>query len=235
MSLFTNSNVTCPNCGAVVNMPAVGSVNADRRPDLRAAILDDTFQMTSCPTCQESFRLAPAFNYLDVGHGQWLAGMPAGGVADWPGAEDEARAVFAAAYGPTVPAAARAVAEGMQVRLCFGWPAIREKIWLKEAGLDDVVIEMMKLDIMRRLKDAPFVAGVEMRVVAEEGPVLRVVWVEADTEAVVQSFGVQRAMYDAILAKPGPWAPVQAQLTDGPFVDMQKLFVGEGRAAAPAA
>jgi hypothetical protein len=234
MSLFTNSNVTCPNCQAVVNMKAVGSLNADRRPDLRQEIIDDTFQITTCPTCEESFRLSPAFNMLDVGNGQWLAGMPASQVFDWPGAEDEASAVFAASYGPTVPLAAREVAEGLQVRLCFGWPAIREKIILKEAGLDDVIIEMMKMDIMRRLKDAPFVAGIDLRVVALEGPVLQMVWIDAETEEVESRFSAQRALYDAIAAKPEPWAALRSQLTDGPFVDMQKLFLGEGRGASAA-
>ena len=34
MSLFHPVNLVCPACGAVIVMQAVGSVNADRRPDL---------------------------------------------------------------------------------------------------------------------------------------------------------------------------------------------------------
>lgn len=232
MSLFTNSNVTCPNCEAVVNMPAVGSVNADRRPDFREAILADTFQITTCPTCHEDFRLAPLFNYLDVEHGQWLAGLPAPRALDWLEVEDEIGGVFEASFGSNVPAAAREVADLLTVRVCFGWPALREKIYLRLAGLDDVTVELMKLDLMRRLKDAPFVQGTELRVDEVNDRVFAMVWIDAETEEVSQRFEAQRALYDAITAKPEAWAPLRAQLSDGPFVDMQKLFLGAGRKVA---
>ncbi len=232
MSLFTNSNVTCPNCEAVVNMPAVGSVNADRRPDFRDAILDDSFQVTTCPNCHEAFRLAPLFNYLDVGHGQWLAGLPASRVVDWPEVEDDIDSVFQASFGANVPAAARDVADLLTVRVCFGWPAIREKIYLKGVGLDDVTVEMMKMDLMRRLKDAPFVQGTELRVGAVDDQAFQMVWIDAETEDVRQRFSAQRALYDAITAKPEAWAALRDKLSDGPFVDMQKLFLGQGRVAA---
>jgi hypothetical protein len=235
MSLFTNSNVTCPNCQTVVNMPAVGSVNADRRPDFRDAILNDTFQITTCPNCHEDFRLAPLFNYLDVGHGQWLAGLPAPRALDWPAVEDEIGGVFDASFGANVPAAAREVAELLTVRVCFGWPAIREKIYLNGAGLDDVTVEMMKLDLMRRLKSAPFVQGTELRVVQADEKGFRMVWIDSESQEVTQSFTAQRALYDAITAKPEAWTALRVKLTDGPFVDMQKLFLGQGRPAAAAA
>lgn len=234
MSLFTNSNVTCPTCEAVVNMPAAGSVNADRRPDLRDAILDDSFQITACPNCGADFRLAPLFNYLDVSQGQWLAGVPAQRVADWPVVEDEMGEVFEASFGANVPAAAREVADLLTVRVCFGWPAIREKIYLKGAGLDDVTVEMMKMDLMRRLKDAPFVQGTELRVAEVSDEMFSMIWVDAETEEISQRFNANRALYDAITAKPEAWAALRAKLSDGPFVDMQKLILGPGRPAAAA-
>ena len=41
----------------------------------------------------------------------------------------------------------------------------------------------------------------------------------------------QAALYDEIAANQPGWAKIRARLTDGPFVDMQKLYMGEGRAA----
>jgi hypothetical protein len=43
MSMFESIAVACPACGTQVDFDAVQSVNADRRPDLRAAILAGTF------------------------------------------------------------------------------------------------------------------------------------------------------------------------------------------------
>ena len=40
MSLFESAKSPCPKCGTPHAFEVVASVNADRRPDLRAAILD---------------------------------------------------------------------------------------------------------------------------------------------------------------------------------------------------
>jgi hypothetical protein len=217
-------------------MAAVGSLNADRRPDLRDAIIDDTFQITKCPSCGEDFRLAPVFTYLDVGNGQWIAALPADRLIDWQSAEDEAKESFNASYGPSVPASAREIAELLQVRLCFGWPAVREKIIVKAASLDDAIVEMMKLDLMRRLPNAPFGNGIELRIISADGPAFEMVWIDRESEEVQQRFSAQRALYDDIAAKAEAWATIRGRLTGGPFVDMQKLYYGADRdRTAPAA
>jgi hypothetical protein len=227
-------NVNCPKCGAVVHMDAVGSVNADRRPDLRDAILANHFQDTSCGACGTGFRLSPELNYLDVGRGQWITGLPAEQIADFLELEDQAQSVFDTSYGAKASPAAREIGSGLTPRLTFGWPALREKLQLRELGLDDVVVELLKVDLLRRLPEAPLAPGVECRLVDVVGDLLHFVWVESDTEDVRSDFRVRRALYDAIAADPKGWSGVRDQLTDGPFVDMQKLYLGEGRAHAGA-
>ena len=70
MSLFRPVNLVCPNCKELIVMQAVGSVNADRRPDFRDAILADEFQDVTCESCQHEFRLQLLHALLDarVGH-----------------------------------------------------------------------------------------------------------------------------------------------------------------------
>lgn len=99
MSRFQSTRIVCPLCKTAFAFEAVHSVNADRRPDLRKAILDNDFQFFTCPQCGEGFRLAPNFNFLDVGHGLWIVAAPVTGVADWQAREDAARALFARSYG----------------------------------------------------------------------------------------------------------------------------------------
>lgn len=232
MSLFHPVNLVCPKCKAALTMQAVGSVNADRRPDLRDDILQDRFQDTTCMACGNRFRLQPEFNYLDARRGQWIAGMPAPRMPAYLEVEDEVRAVFDASYGSGAPRAAREIGEGLVVRLTFGWPALREKIVLREAGLDDVAVEILKLDMLRGMAEAPLRPGVELRLVRDLGADLGFAWLQSASEGSAGDlFVVARYAYDAVADNPDRYAELRAALTDGPFVDMQKLYMGRGRGA----
>lgn len=61
---------------------------------------------------------------------------------------------------------------------------------------------------------------------------LDLAWIRADSEKHLNDFQVSRALYDDIVAAPAPWAAVQALLGASMFVDIQKLFMGEGEDAA---
>ncbi|WP_264214215.1 CpXC domain-containing protein [Leisingera thetidis] len=233
MSLFHPVNLVCPQCEAPVSMMAVGSVNADRRPDLREDILTDRFQDVACGACGESFRLQPQFNYLDAGRGQWIAAMPASRMRDHLELEDEATALFSSSYGTNAPAAAREVGSGLAVRLTFGWPAIREKLLVRQLELDDVIVEMMKLHILRSVETAPLSEGVELRLVDadEEGDGYVFAWLETASEKFVEYLSVPAELYKAIQDNPSGWDAIRSRLETGPFVDFQKLYMGEGRQA----
>jgi hypothetical protein len=77
MSLLMPLNLRCPHCGTVNNAPVAGSINADRRPDLRQAILENRFQDTVCSKCNTSFRAECDLNLLDVERQQWIVALPA--------------------------------------------------------------------------------------------------------------------------------------------------------------
>ncbi len=232
MSLFRSTNVSCPNCGETVNMSGVGSINADRRPDFRDAILESRFQDETCPNCQTTFRLAPEFNYLDVGRNQWIASLPASRVRDWIELEDEAKESFDISYGSKAPQAARDIGDDLGVRLTFGWPALREKLLARQHAIDDATLEMLKLETIRRVPSAPLAEGIELRLVEVTDELLTFVWIDAEREEVLETLQVRRTLLDAILENAEAWKSIRDQLTDGPFVDMQKLFMGQGRAVA---
>lgn len=231
MSLFSQMNVQCPSCGATQNIAAVGSVNADRRPDLRAAILDDTFQMMTCEDCGTEFRLEPLFNYLEVEKGLWIAAMPGRDMPDFLEVEDRMSAVFDTSYGSGAPAAAKAIGQDLKPRVTFGWPAVKEKLVIDGLGLDDIKVEMLKMELMRRLPEVPLAPGTELRLTGGGDAALNFAWVETVGETAEQSFSVDRMLYDEVAGNEAGWAKIRARLTNGPFVDMQKLYMGEGRAA----
>lgn len=232
MSLFRPVNLVCPNCKELIVMEAVGSINADRRPDYRDAILADDFQDVTCGSCDHSFRLQPQFNYLDVGRGQWIASLPAARLPEYLAAEDEATDLFDKSYGAQASDAARAIGDELDMRVTFGWPGVREKILIREHELDDVILEMAKLDILRSVTSAPLAPGTELRLVAVLEDDLAFVWLDTASEDAVSNLVVSRDVYDDIAANADDWAATRERLEDGPFVDMQKLYMGEGRMAS---
>ena len=99
MSIFRTVEVTCPSCDGMVVFNLVHSVNADRRPDLRDAILNRSFQRQPCPSCGYEFRVEPEFSYMDMRRGQFLAVWPSVGVEEFEAYEERSRKSFEHAYG----------------------------------------------------------------------------------------------------------------------------------------
>lgn len=230
MSVMGALRVSCPACGHDFEMQAAESVNADRRPDLRDSILDGSFQVQACPCCTKAFRLDPKFNFLDVGRGHWISSQPLEQLRDWAALEDVASTIFAKAYGADAPASARQIGDKLSARLTFGWPAFREKLIIRDHGLDDLTLELTKLALIQGVGGAPLKPGLEFRLEAVEGDDWLMGWVDGQTGREHDVMQVPRAVYDSVVAAPQAWAELRAQLSDGPFVDIQKLFIGEGRA-----
>jgi hypothetical protein len=226
MSLFRTLEVSCPACGAKSAFEAVHSVNADRRPDLRTAILANEFQRVECASCGAGFRLDPGFNYIDVRRGQWIAAAAVVDVAEWKAREDAARAVFALAWGDGAGDAAREIGARLTPRLTFGWPALREKILAVEHGLDDVVLEACKAVAMRGATDLPVDAEAGLRLVDAGKDRLVMSWVRSADNAVGDSLVVPRSLHDAIAADAaGEWQDFKGDFAGALFVDLDRLLV----------
>ncbi|HSI56712.1 MAG TPA: CpXC domain-containing protein [Ideonella sp.] len=232
MSLFMPLNLSCPKCGHLNNAPVAGSINADRRPDLRQAILENRFQDTTCSQCGTGFRAECNLNLLDMGRQQWIAALPARSMVEHLKLEEDALKAFDKSFGAGAAPAAREIGSALAMRTVFGWPALREKLLLRDLGLDDVVVECMKVELLRRLPEAPLSPGNELRLVGLDERTLAMAWVDALSEEVLETMQLDRALYDAIAQDPAGWAEVRAALTLGPFVDMQRLFMGAGRETA---
>ena len=225
MSLFENVWVPCPACGESVEFEAVSSVNADRRPDLRDAILNGTFQQAPCGNCKVPFRLDPQFTYLHTDGEQWLVVHPFGSVGDWENLETRARQSFDRSYGPSAARAARSLGAGLKPRLVFGWPALREKIFAAANGLDDIELELTKMAVLRNSDEAPITANTELRLVDIKGDQLIMAWIVPNTEEVAQTLGVPRGLYDEIAGDRKGWQTLRDELVGNLFIDMQRLML----------
>lgn len=228
MSVFQPLERDCPACGSPVRLAFCDSVNGARRPDLRQEILEDRFQRCRCSACGTEFRLQPAFTYLDVERGQWMLVRPAADLADWQGFEDQARTIHAEAFGAGADPAARIIGERLSVRVAFGWPAAREKLLCAAHGVDDVVLELLKLALLRQLGDVPLSDAVELRLQGADSQRLRLAWLQAADGAPLEQLEVPRALHAALAGDLDGWQAPHAELTAANYVDMNRFLVEPG-------
>lgn len=232
MSLFSSISATCPHCATQQAFDAVYSVNADRRPDLRDEILDDAFQFETCENCHEQFRLDPMFVYLDIGRGQWISAKPLVALGEWPQEQADAATLMADSYGAAASAPAQAVGEGLCARVTFGWAALREKIVVNAAGLDDVALELTKAALIRTQDDLPLTVGRELRLVLVQDDVMTINLIDAQSEAVIESLDLPLGFYNHIAASVADFGDSATVLAESAFVDVQKLYIGDPDAPA---
>lgn len=225
MSLFVPTTLACPACNAPVEFSAVASVNADRRPDLREAILAGTFQREACGKCDKTFRLDPELSYLDVDRGQWIGVFPVARLPEWETVETQVRGTFDLAFGAQASEAAAEVGAGLKPRLVFGWSALREKLFVAEQGLDDVTVELLKVSLLRNVDDMPLSPENELRLANVEGDELVFAWIRSADEDFLEAFSVPRELYDDILADPAGWQALRDEMSKGIFVDLQRLTI----------
>jgi hypothetical protein len=233
MSLFKTTELACPACARALSFQTVYSVNADRRPDLRLAILSGEFQRQDCPHCGARFRLDTDFTFVDVARGQWIVAAPVAAIADWPARESAARAMFERAYGAAAPEVVQGIGRKLKPRLTFGWPALREKLVAAEHRLDDVALEMCKAGVMRGAEALPSSAVAELRLAGVAGDRLVMAWLRSYDSAEGDVLAVPRSAYDAASDDAaGDWAALRREFDGALFVDLKRLLITGRRAAA---
>ena len=222
MSIFRTVELPCPACETPVELELVHSVSADRRPDLRDAILDGTFQRESCPACKTTFRVDPEFTYMDIGRGQYIGVWPVSRRGEWRRCADKTHQVFEETLGDKATAEAQSLGKQLTARVVFGWPALGEKILARQAGIDDRTLEVAKMAVLRTRDDVPLPGAQEFRLVGElDGdPVLA--WVQADSERRHDAVRMPRALIGEIEAEREQWKKAFDDVAEGFVVDFQR-------------
>jgi hypothetical protein len=225
MSILRTVDIPCPTCRTAVSFELIISVNADRRPDMRQAILERTFQKQVCPACGHLFRVEPELTYLHIAQGLFVAVWPGSKLAQWKEYEERSRLAFDKAWGAAAPPEARAVGARLRARVVFGWPALSEKILAAQAGIDDRTLELAKIGVLRSLDAAPVAGDNEMRLLRVTDEQLVLGWVGTRSERVIEVVTAPRALIAEIEAAPQPWAALQEEVASGLFVDMQRALL----------
>ena len=225
MSIFQTLDVPCPTCAAAVSFDLVHSVNADRRADLRQAILDRSFQRETCPSCGMTFRVEPEFTYINLKRGQYVAVWPISKRAQFKALEARSRAAFDKAFGSGAPPEAQALGKKVAMRMVFGWPALNEKLIAAENGIDDRSLELAKVGIVRNLDEVPVGDEMELRLVAVMDGELKLGWIRARSDELTDVIGVPRAVIAEVEADPEAWAALREDVVGGAYVDYARGLI----------
>jgi hypothetical protein len=226
MSLFRSATIACPSCAAPLPIEVADSVSADRRPDLRDAILEGSFQRVVCPSCKAQARLSPSLAYLDAARRLWVLTLPATDRPYWESFEQGAIAIFNDSFNGKVPQRIVELGRTLTVRVAFGWAGLREKLLCQQLGIADADFELLKLLLMRTIASGGLTDSSSLRLLGTNADgVLLIRWVDDAHEAVGEEFQVPRSLLDELAADGAAWKDVRSEITSGPFVDVARMLV----------
>lgn len=153
MSTLSLVTTECTRCGASCDAEVVVVANFDRRPDLRQAVLDGSFNRIPCGACGNTMVVQRGVGVWDWDRKQYLNVWPTWAETHW---RDLARSTADALHrnlGLAAPPAMRDAAHAFTVRTVFGYDQLREKLVIWDAGLDEIRVESAKLGLLSNRPD----------------------------------------------------------------------------------
>ena len=152
MSVFRPETLICPVCGHRNTETVALSLHGSHVPEIVQSIVDGTFQCFTCARCDLPYRADGPLIYIDFERKRWIGEFPASMEPDWAaGLEQQPLDAFRRSVIDLAPAFLRAEADGFAIRAVFGLEALAEKIRLFDAGYDDRLVEVAKLQTMLRV------------------------------------------------------------------------------------
>lgn len=147
MSITHTDSVECV-CKTPVMMPFADSLNAGRHPHLKQALLERTLHAYVCDACGARLVVEKDMMYFDFERRQFFCMYPAQERAREAVCSAQVKQAFQIWMVERAPKLVADSAKDFLVRVCFGYEELREKIVIDDAGLADLVIEAVKIDVL---------------------------------------------------------------------------------------
>jgi hypothetical protein len=217
MSTWIDTTATCPSCQATTPARVAASVHITRVPEVRTSVLDRTINRFTCSGCAQRIEIDHAFTYVDVERGHWVHVEPTRRRSEWGAVEEHTMQALTRGLDFTSPIVSE-LAVSAQRRLVFGSEELREKLIVWDAGIDDGLLECIKL---RMSIDEPSLARARMIAdcVSDDGG-LELVRVDADPRS---RFAVPAAWVDRALDDHASLRARFPELFRGGFVNALRL------------
>jgi hypothetical protein len=222
MSILRPLTFHCSACLHPISTGVYDSINAARRPDLREAILADTLHALDCGGCGKPMRVPPSLVYLDIPGELVVVAFPAEDRAEWAAAVADGQRTLDAAFGHGPGAEILAQST---VRVVFGWAALREKIVIQDAGLDDVDVEITKMAILRTSASLPVFDELDLRLIATKEGAMRMAWVDVETSERIERLTVPADAVSSVQPRSEGWSSLREELSSTPYVDLSRFVL----------
>jgi hypothetical protein len=227
MSIYEQRTLTCPHCGHQAVQSVAVSLNAARARVQRQAIMDGTFQRFECDACRERYRADGPLIYIDFDEKLWIGVFPAPWESTWWKCEQEPALAFQRNVEENSPSMVKEWGPGFTIRTVFGLECLREKLVAYEAGVDDRVLEAFKLDLLRSMgpHELSRRARPRLREASASELSFDVPRPEPADPGRIAKVKVARAELARIDANRAAWDSVLATLSEGPYVDLGRIFI----------
>ncbi|HTR49328.1 MAG TPA: CpXC domain-containing protein [Kofleriaceae bacterium] len=223
MSTFVPAKIAC-RCGETYPVEVANGLHISLRPDLRKQILDGEFHRFRCPRCATITQIDGLLAFTDFPRRQWFTVAPGNGLPWRKKWLALARESFETTMERNAPPMVVGWAREMTRRLIFGLASLREKLVIFDAGLDDRVVELLKIQLIRDSHDdfspARYFHLTEVR---SDTLVLE----RAQPDGMVRAAPIPRVMYDALAGAPELAASIDLAFPDGLLVDHRAILVPE--------
>ena len=239
MSITRTERVSCA-CGTPLEVTVADSLNAGRHPHLKQALLDRSLHVFRCEACGSPLVIEKDLLYFDFERKQFFCMYPRHERAREAELGAEVKRAYAAWMLENAPRFIVQQGREFLVRVCFGYEELREKLVIDDAGLADLVVEAVKIDVLTA--DPWFeqagVITLRLDAVLPDGS-LRLLpeWLEPQPPpgAEPRIATVARAIYDEIEARWGEILVRHPGLAAGAHVSLLRLLVAAAAPEAPQA
>jgi hypothetical protein len=170
--------------------------------------------------------MEPELSYMDMRRGQFLAVWPSQAVEDFETYEQRSRSRFEQAYGADAPPEAQDIGRLLTPRVVFGWIALNEKLIAQDAGVDDVLLELAKLALIRTDTDGPGLSvRNELRLIGVEEDKLVLGWFARGSEELNDVVAVSKDLLQEIDSQPDQWKELRDEISNAYFVDYRRFYI----------
>ena len=150
MSISLSKVLPCRACGAEIEATTFESINPTRHPFLQDQLLQRTLLRRSCEGCGASHQHFDRLIWTDLPGRLCVCVVQEADRPHWAQLENQARSALSVPLRGEGPPAVRRWGAEVVIRLVFGFEELREKVICRLAGLDDRVVEYLKVTLMDR-------------------------------------------------------------------------------------
>lgn len=142
MSQSNIYTISCPQCQASAEVELYDSINVQTDPVLRGALMENQLNAVTCGGCGHAYRIDKPLLYSDPDRRMLIYWIPTG---------DEDHEQGEEAFRNMVSQMTRLMPEDVslpEIHLVFTRTELIERIFMREAGLDERIIEYIKYMIL---------------------------------------------------------------------------------------